>query len=53
MINKINCLISLEITLKTEEEKQDFKERFKNWTFIIYTQTRLDLCLQNKDNSLI
>lgn len=29
MINKINCLISLEITLKTEEEKQDFKERFK------------------------
>lgn len=30
MINKINCLISLEITLKTEEEKQDFKERFKN-----------------------
>lgn len=49
MINKINCLISLEITLKTEK-KQDFKERFKNWTFIISTQTRLDLCLQNKDN---
>lgn len=52
MINKTNCLISLEITLKTEK-KQDFKERFKNWTFIIYTQTRLDLFLQNKDNSLI